>query len=240
MAVDGDEFMTLDVRSLESGNSLYRCQLPVPVGQFGLRFQKHARPNQGSELLYRGQAIYKPDPRVEILGLVFHTTNVAMLEWFTVVLSVDLFQRKCERLLETRSAGDSVIGAVPVFEWEEWGPSVSRWLPLDIHGEYGSRTTLGSKMLAIKMEETEDGDIVLHNMILDFNPWPIRRVRDWDREEDEYAIFLENGEEEWCRDDLAVMSSLPFRMWISSRRCDYLNFFLDGNTIVGRLVCKLP
>lgn len=239
-AVNGDKLMTLEVKSLDSGNPLYRCELPAPVGQFGLRFQKHALCGRGPKFPHRERAIYKPDPRVVILGFVFYSTNIAAREWFTVVLSVDLFLRKCERLLEALSGEYSQQGTAPIFEWEEWGPSVTRWLPLDIHGEYGSRTTLGSKMLAIHMDEADDGEILLHNMILDFNPWPIRRVEEWDRVEDEYMTYVETGETEWCREDLNVISSLPFRAWVSTKRCDYYNLFLDGNTIIGRLVRKFP
>lgn len=227
--------MSLEVKSLPDGNTLCHCQLPVPSGRFTLRFQKHPSAKTGPNFSrLRFGALYTSDPRIEIFSIVFYTAPATSPEFFTVVLSIRLFLRACFSLVGRNSRQESDI---PILLWEHWGPEVTRWLPLDFHGEYGSRNASGSRLIAHYMEETQDQGRVLHNSVLDFNPRPIRpAVQSRGELEDEYIFEVFNQEDEWTYGGMSVKSSLPFRAWVSSRRCDYSNLFLDGSTIIGRRV----
>lgn len=222
--------MVLEVISLKDGKHLCHCQLPIPMNRFSLRFQKHpsAKENPGSPLLFGG--VYIPDPRLDILALIFYTAYSSTPDFFTVVLSTRPFLRSCHSLVQGMPSHSS---DPPLLLWEQWGSAVTRWLPIDFNGEYGSRNACGSKLLAIY---TEAG--VLHNALLDFNPRPIRLgTQSRGEADDEYIFEVFDTETEWSWGGITVKSSLPFRAWVSSRQCEYLNLFLDGNTIIGRRVC---
>lgn len=80
--------------------------------------------------------------------------------------------------------------------------------------------------------------------VFDFNPRPIRRhglthtqgwcrgkgVREWIASESS-SIKLEDS-----ISDAPIVSSLPFRAWGSRGSVNYMNIFLDGNTMIGRKV----
>jgi len=182
-----------------------------------------------------------PDPAVEILGIVFRLIgtepglpNVV----FTVVLSIDLFLQKCEQLASAESSQSDDV--VPVFEWEQWGPSVTRWLPHYIYGAVGGRSTFGSRMLAIFVKTVRQGNAFVnssHVMMLDFNPRPIFRGAQEDTTDDYHLQVFSRGEV-WAWEDVSMGVALPCRAWVSQRPCTYWGLFLDANTIAGRQVSK--
>ncbi|KIM25667.1 hypothetical protein M408DRAFT_205956 [Serendipita vermifera MAFF 305830] len=229
---ENQEFVVLELLSLKTNKTLCYCQLPVSAIQFALRFQKHPPPSKGANHFPRFGGLYAPDPQVEILAIIFYTALTASPDFFTVVISIPLFLSACYSLIQKHTEQNSDI---PYFRWEDWGPDVTRWLPLDFHGEYGSRNASGSKLLAIYWEGTDADEAVLRNALLDFTPWPIRLgAQSRGEADDDYIFEVFDEETEWSWEGMKVKSKLPFRAWISSRPCDYLNLFLDGNTIVGR------
>jgi len=250
------EHVTLEVRSLGEGGVRYRCKMPVPSTSFFPRFLKKPATHRAANCPTRLAKLFIPDPTLDILGIVFHSSAFTM-QSFTVVLGVYPFLRKCQQLVDTADAATTSPpphhphggpSLVPVFEWEAWGPTVTRWLPFNHHGEYGSRMMHGSRLLVILFRS---GSLPagMATMLLDFNPRPIRRGWRPPNGNDDPPNALSTPEasqyelvdnpRNWVGYGKVVSSSLPYRAMISPLNHRYLNLFMDANTIVGRLVSFL-
>jgi hypothetical protein len=241
-ATNGDLYMEFNVWSLAAGRPLYRCKLPFPVGQYRPCFLTHPASKHSGRSPTRHAKIFIPDPTVEILGMEFHSIPVvpgAQSETVTVALSIHLFIQKCQEVATSDTSEVSQGNAV-VLEWEQWGPSVMRWFPKNVFGNVGVRTTFGSRMLALRVATVWEGGMWINRvctMVMDFNPRPILRGAQ-DVVTDDYEMHIINYENKWEAGDISVTSALPCRVWISMKESRYLSLFLDGNTVIGRLVSE--
>jgi hypothetical protein len=234
--LDGRD-ICLEVRSLGDREVQYICKMPRLAYRFHTRFLKRPASNQGANCPTQFSKMFLSDPVLNILAMVFYYRD-APSPTFTVVLAIHPFLRKCQQLADEPDILAGILPSMeecPVFEWGDWGPSVTRWLPTDVHAEYGSRMLYGSKMLAIYFKHI-DGNTRVFTAILDFNPRAIRRsLRD--TEGQGFPVTIVDKESEWVAySTTAVSSALPYRMFVSDQVQRYLNLFMDSNTIVGRLV----
>ncbi|CAG8698665.1 6760_t:CDS:2, partial [Acaulospora colombiana] len=122
------------------------------------------------------------------------------------------------------------------FQWEEWGPTVTRWIPSAIKAT-GGDNVYGCRMIAW-------GDpSVLHPqcwwspslILLDFNPRPIRRgaTTRIQGESQEIVIDQETIITE-AHTGVLIKSSLPYRAFTTSWFVNAATYRFDGTTIVER------
>lgn len=226
-----------EIWSLVEGRPLCIFELPVSAKGFSMRFLKHPSSNNGRNCPTRYSKLFVPDPTIGILPISFAAVNSQDLESFTIVLSVHLFIRKFQSLMAPIRTSR---GAVVIFNWEQWGPSVTRWLPLEVRGYCGSRTVDGSRMLASLVRLRDfTGELADYNMLLDFNPRPIRR-NVLEQCGDHVLISTVDYETGWHAYGRGVTSSLPYRAWVSTSPSPYLNLNFEANTILARLVGVIP
>jgi hypothetical protein len=176
-----------------------------------------------------------PDPLLGIIGFTFYLEDEDRNTCF-IILSVDVFRRTYNSLIESQTDRS-------VFEWEEWGPSTTRWLPYVDIAPAGIRVTCGPRILVLgKASALADGGFDDSNlMILDFNPRPIRRGATTKLEK-KYQILVIDHETEWedPRSGLKITSRLPFRVFVSKGFSRGANHRFDGSTIVSRRVRLEP
>lgn len=227
-----------EVRSLREGRILYRCSSPLSLSRYTARFSTNPSSNHGPDCPTRLAKFFVPDPAVNILVIVFNDMEGKRgHRYFTVILSVHLFLRKCQKL--TLELNDSGIFEVSTLEWNQWGPDVTRWLPTNIHGEFGSRISYGARLATSLVAQSRSGLHYVHyNMLLDFNPRAIRRSIA-EENNDEYSLEIIDGKGIWTNSEIVVESFLPYRAWVSKLEDRYWNLSLDANTIVARLVSVL-
>ncbi|KIM25668.1 hypothetical protein M408DRAFT_331028 [Serendipita vermifera MAFF 305830] len=231
-----DGFMTFEIWSLEQGVCLGRCKLPLPANDYRPGFISHPASVHSGYSPTKHARLFVPDPNVEILAIIFRSTpseQITRDETITVALSIPLFIRKFMELTKSEEKPDA--NDIPILEWDDWGPSVTRWLPDGIHGNVGIRTAFGSRMLAVLIipaEQNPNGFAWTSIVLFDFNPRPISRGAVAD-ETSNYDLEVTDYATEWVSGDIKVLSSLPYRAWFSNRRCRFSSFFLDGNTIIG-------
>ena len=234
-----DAEMALEVWSLIESRPLWRCKLSLSAGEFSIRFLKRPATNHGRNCPTRYAKLFVPDPTVSILAMVFGTIASGELNHFTVVLSIQPFLRICRSMVESIREEYGHRDTVPVLEWEQWGPSVTRWLPLEIHGNYGSRMVYGARMLAVLMRPREpDGMLACYNMLLDFNPRPLRRGT-LTQSEDGVSFITVDYAAAWNAYGRGLESALSYRAWISNLDFRYWNLDLEANTILARMVSEL-
>ncbi|KIM26195.1 hypothetical protein M408DRAFT_197287 [Serendipita vermifera MAFF 305830] len=218
----------LEIRSLKSDNASYRCELPISWTDCGVRFLNHPSSNQGANCPTRYAKLFIPDPSLDILSIVLKDSESRYSR--TVVLSINLFLRKCRRLTTLYEHTEEHV--TPTFEWDQWGPDVTRWLPDNFLGEFGSRTVYGARMVAV-LFEGRGGLSKYYNILLDFNPRAIRR-RLPEGNGDGYNLRVETGEAEDKVYGRAIKSRLPYRAWLSTVEEQYWNLSLEANTIIAR------
>jgi hypothetical protein len=171
-----------------------------------------------------------PDSELNILPVIFQ------LEQFTqrrcCVISLQRFLRAYRSLLEISQGRQ-------VFEWDEWGPNITRWLPLSALQVTGDRSTFGFMMLArgsgFRLHPHSYVDVTL--FMLDFNPRPIRRGATTNiGEESHQIVFKEESQWEHPQTGKLIKSSLPYRVFVGSWLPRYLGLRFDGSTLVARKV----
>jgi hypothetical protein len=172
-----------------------------------------------------------PDPLVGIIGISF-TFEEYDPDGCSMILSLHAFQRIYFSLSENQPDRD-------VFEWDEWGPSATRWLPSSKVEPAGIRSICGPRMLVrgrpSALAEGASNNYSL--MILDFNPRPIRRGAT-SKCEDTYEVLVVDHETEWQdgNSDLKITSRLPFRAFVSQSYSRGAFYCFDGSNIVIRMV----
>jgi hypothetical protein len=159
---------------------------------------------------------------------------------FCLVLQTGPFLSVCKELLDDRPDTET-------FEWGEWGPEVTRCIPLSFVFPTGYRCTFGSYMLilgrpATWIDDFEDEGLFL--MLLDFNPIPIRRGCE-ERNEEDYYLRIVQGDYGWYTSpdhlpEHTIYTGLPYRVFMRRWNPSCSNLHLDANTIVARLVRRLP
>jgi len=229
-SIQGHGFITFEVRSLQAGLPVFRCQFPLLKRAYNPHFLKHPVSNHGPHCPTRYAKVFLPDPRVSILPILFEPIGGSPTVQFTVVLSVNRFMNRCRSILDK-----SVNQSVPLIPWDQWGPAVTRWLPPDILGHYGSRMVWGSRMLALLRTEIPHG-IRFRTVLMDFNPRAMHRVRTSEEDDDGFTLRVTDQETVWAFSNIRVTSCLPYRAWTSTLDHRYRNLSLEANTIVGRLV----
>ncbi|KIM26196.1 hypothetical protein M408DRAFT_330754 [Serendipita vermifera MAFF 305830] len=216
----------LEVRSMKGGNVWYRCELPISWRDCSVRFLGRPCSNQGANCPTRYAKLFVPDPTLDVLGIVLkHSENQHST---TVVLSIDLFLRKCQGLMLLPE--DTENYAMPTFEWDKWGPDVTRWLPDNLPREFAYRTVYGARMVAIIF----DGHRDYYNALLDFNPRTVHRSA-VEENGDGYKPTVQTTETEVRIGGRAIKSRLPYRLCPSRLEKRYWNMSLEANTIVGRV-----
>ena len=224
------------MQSLSDSTLDFRCEFPLPWASFNTQFQKHPVSSHGTDCPTLHAKLFLPDPSLSILPIVFNPGGGLGLKEFTVVLSVHAFLRKCKALAATtiKSIPSNTEVMVPILNWDDWGPDVTRWLPPEIHGEYGSRIVSGPRMLALLREGDEESGL-FHSILLDFNPRAIHRGAP-NNIDDEFVLTVVDGETESSLVGSSIKSRLPYRAWTSNRKYPYRNTSLEAHTIIGRLV----
>ncbi|PVG03791.1 hypothetical protein CPB86DRAFT_778903 [Serendipita vermifera] len=173
-----------------------------------------------------------PDPRVNIIGISFKLEEGIPLSWCNVILSMHKLRQVSSSLIE-RHPGKKV------FNWEEWGSNVTRWLPYPQVSSTGNRSIFGSRMTlwgspsALYSDSYQPHSLIL----LDFNPWPIKRGATTNLERNTHVIVV-NEETIWegGRNGIKVKSSLPFRAFAADRTPIAFSFRLDGSTVIAKSI----
>jgi hypothetical protein len=169
-----------------------------------------------------------PDPEVNILAMTFQLEDNA--QHACCVLSVKRFTQLCGSLLKKYPVRE-------VFDWEEWGPTVTRWLPYQGIMATGNRNIFGSRMVAVGppglLHEESHANSCL--MLLDFNPRPIKRGAKTSFNGDSHEIVIDQ-ETTWNypHNGTVIRSSLPYRAFATSWYPHCSSFKFDGSTIIGR------
>jgi hypothetical protein len=168
-----------------------------------------------------------PDPEVNVLAMIFYTGTDGGPA--CCVLSLQKFYHMYNFLLEQYPGRNT-------FDWEEWGPSVTRWLPYQNIYFFRNRSTFGSRVLAwghpSSLHESSRDTISL--ILLDFNPRPIKRGATTDVEGESHQIII-TDESSWYfeRDQIQITSSLPYRAFTSPWILRYAYLRFDGSTILA-------
>lgn len=233
--VNQEPEVTFDIWSLAQRRLLWTFTIPILSRGVEIRFLKRPASNSGSNSPTRFAKLFVPDPRVGIFAIIFGTSLDTAQH--TLVLSIHSFLRRCHDLLDGRSFEDKGKSLSPVLEWEEWSPDVARWLPSGLYCKRGSRTIDGARMLAYHVRIGIHGDDSTYNVLLDFNPRPIRRAgMDLERDEDHVLIRTVKHETMYDELDKDLKSSLAYRQWVSTEETPYWNLNFEANTILARMM----
>lgn len=164
----------LEVRPFEGGKASYRCELPISWRDCSVRFLGHPCSKQGVNCPTRYAKLFIPDPSLDILAIVLKASESRYSR--TVVLSIDLFLRKCQHLVTSNHTEEHVT---PTFEWDLWGPAVTRWLPDNFLGEFGIRTVYGARMVTIRLRnEKVSQNFTTYSWISTHEPYGVARLRE--------------------------------------------------------------
>ncbi|CAG8672723.1 4688_t:CDS:2, partial [Acaulospora colombiana] len=226
---DEEDKVTLGVYSVPLKRIVCRCRFPFAYLPYIAFFLTRPESRFGEKCPSSMAKMVMPDPIVNILGISFHL-KPGDRSYCCVVLSVDAFTRTYQSLLEKYPDRE-------VFDWEEWGPSTTRWLPYYDINHAGNPNIFGSRMLtwgranAIDPRSYDD----LNLLLLDFNPRPIRKGAVTTIEE-RYHVLVVDQETLWVdpHGQFTVTSSLPYRAFVTSWLPRHSYFRFDGSTIMGR------
>jgi len=203
--------VTFEVRCLKTSVPLFRCKFPLLDSVYTVQFLKHPASNHGPSCPTQLAKMFVPDPTIGVLGILISVTDGSSSAPILVVLSVHQFLRKClvSKGATTGNNGDASRkrkpdSKIPIFPWVKWGLHVTRWFFPEIHGECGSRTVYGARMLAILGKNRDS-----YYMLLDFNPRPIRRGTQRIYGADEFKQDIVERETRMGICDLTISSSLP-------------------------------
>jgi hypothetical protein len=172
------------------------------------------------------------DPEVNIFAISFTLNH--QIRNVCCVISARRFRLMLNSLLEKHPTR-------VIFQWEEWGPTVSRWLPHEGVEPTGTRNIFGCRMLArgtpsvLELRSFESDSLIL----LDFNPRPIRRGATTKLDGESHAIVI-NTESCWADpvSGAVIKSSLPYRAFTTPWPPPTSHFRFDGSNIIGRGVCS--
>ncbi|KAG8826857.1 hypothetical protein FRC19_007189 [Serendipita sp. 401] len=220
---------------------LYNLRKQTTIKRFTLPFSQPL-----ASAFFLTHPPYKPDPFVssivseklvsdtalDIIGMLL-TPSWSGGQDIYIVLSGRKFLRRALILCE-------IFPDKNCFNWEEWGPDVTRWFPPQMIQDVGFRGVFGSRMIAKGNLAARSASGTEDTLVLfDFNPRPITRGSYGDVGSDFTRIVVE---EEWSWSDaldpsgMAVKSRLPFRAITPNKplKYHYEDIYLDLNTIVGR------
>ncbi|PVG03807.1 hypothetical protein CPB86DRAFT_307100 [Serendipita vermifera] len=230
---DISKTVALVVHSLTRGEKLYTCKLPVEIFNktiYGAGFSTKPESQLADYRHMSPSTMFKTDPALTMICVSFRLAGNP--EFVCIVLAVGPFRKICNGLLTTHPNRDQ-------FDWEEWGPSVTSWIPCPPINVPGYRCTSGPRILmsgelSIFFKDFNDP---LGLILMDFNPRPIRRCISSQQNEDSTVVeFAEGLEWKHPDSDYTIKSTLPFRAFGGkSLPVDYSNFHFEGNTIICRM-----
>ena len=264
--VNADKCLALAVTPLDSGEAIHLLKLPIADNFYGAHFVPHPFYNTRSDLagvppseFSNHLPIFTPDISMDILVLE-HQYKDATDErnGHLMVISIRHLIERCQMqpsraYVEPNSVRRS--GATTIWEWDEWGPHVARWLPYGM-GKASRRAVFGSRLLVAApldlgvlqnrsniTAETVWQGTGIRLILLDFNSRPISRSpdgenQDWDCSEDHIDPLVKEISR-WSIDrhlPYSTMSRLRFRATVLENAVKYLNVYLDGDGFVGRKV----
>ncbi|CAG8719020.1 15036_t:CDS:2, partial [Acaulospora colombiana] len=224
-----DHGTTLAVYSFSRQQIICKCRFPFQF-PFRVLFLKRPESRFGDKRQSSSAKLLIPDPSVDILGVNFKLEEDPTSSWSCIVLSLHRFQNMYKSLLEKHPGRD-------VFDWEEWGPSVTRWLPQQSITPIGNRSIFGSRMIAWGLPTASDTDSGLSSclLLLDFNPGPIYHDTALEREgKSRGTIVREETIWEDSQVGLKVKSSLPYRVFTAPHIPLGFDFRFDGSTIMAK------
>jgi hypothetical protein len=228
---DEEENVTsIAVYSLLQQQAFGKCHFPFPDRAFQAEFLTRPESLFGEHCPSTTRSIV-PDPELNIITVSIRIEELRPALF--CVISVQRFLQVYNSLLGRSQDRDK-------FEWAEWGPEITRWLPYASLEPTGSRNSFGSLMLAwgsayLLDSETYTGPNIV---LLDFNPWPIKRGATTKLEEQCHQIVIQE-ETQWIhpRTGTVLKSRLPYRAFVRPWLPPCYGFRFDGSTVVGRRVC---
>ncbi|CAG8653510.1 11915_t:CDS:2 [Acaulospora colombiana] len=224
---EGDHGISIAIYSFQLQQITCECQFPFSESSSLALFLTRPDSRFGDDCPSSIAKSLLPDSETNILALTIQLESHGRPA--CCVLSVQMLRQMC----------NSLLGKNPdrnVFRWEEWGPTVTRWLPYQVINATGNRNIFGSRMIAwgnpgYLHEDSYDETCLI---LLDFNPRPIKRGATT-RLEDYHEIVIDK-ETTWKnpQDGTLIASSLPYRAFTRRwfPRCSYFRF--DGGTIIGK------
>ncbi|CAG8766716.1 3181_t:CDS:1, partial [Acaulospora colombiana] len=230
---DVSRTVALVIYSLTRGEKLCSCKLPVEIFNkpiYGAGFSTKPESRLTDRRHMSPSTMFKTDPALAMICVSFRLAGNP--EFICIVLAVGPFRRICNDLLKTHPNRDQ-------FDWDEWGPSVTSWIPCPAINVPGYRCTSGPRILmsgelSVFFKECNDP---LGLILMDFNPRPIKRHNSSQQTKDSDVVEFAEGLEWTHRDiDFTIKTTLPFRAFGGkSLPCDYSNFHFEGNTIICRM-----
>ncbi|PVG03804.1 hypothetical protein CPB86DRAFT_748272 [Serendipita vermifera] len=224
---EGDHGISIAIYSFQLQQVVCECRFPFSGTSSLALFLTRPDSRFGDDCPSTIAKSLLPDAEVNILSMTIQLENHGRPAF--CVLSVQLFRKMCNSLLDK-------IPDRKLFEWDEWGPTVTRWLPYQRIHPTGNRNIFGSRIIAwgppVHLHEDSHEELCL--ILLDFNPRPIKRGAITCLED--YHEIVIDQETTWENPDdgTTIRSSLPYRAftrhWLP--RCTYFRF--DGSTIIGK------
>ncbi|KAG8831127.1 hypothetical protein FRC18_007092 [Serendipita sp. 400] len=221
----------LGLYSLAESRLLCRCVLPFLTRVMIALFLTNAASKFGENCPATHAKRFIADPGVRILGMIFHRTSFdgSIIERDLVVLSVQPFLRICARH-SSQHLGETTI------EWDDWGPTVTRWLPSTNFNYIGFRSTFGSRMLVV-MTDLEHSGVANSLGMLDFNPRPILKgYKDKVSQHWVTKVLTEPSEYRLGQSEKVIENRLPVRVTALRGTIPFRGLFMDGTTIVGSML----
>lgn len=246
---------------VSTGQTTHHLRLPLDKVDIGARFLRHPSYNTTNrDYGPQAQSFARlcpsfpvtPDPSVDIAIIEFRAVDPLRRDEILVLSVSQLLKLHRDRLQHTSvsaNALDQPLTNPLVLEWENWGLSMTRWIPSGLKKGSGS-CVFGSKLVAVgpphvfekptKVEGSQ-ADQNMHLILFDFNPRSFLRLKDGIDPESGRGRALVTDASPWspvgCRDILYdVKSGLAFRAIISEYPSTYKSVYLDGNGLVCRNV----
>ncbi|PVG03797.1 hypothetical protein CPB86DRAFT_722666 [Serendipita vermifera] len=217
---------SLGVYSFPLQRIVCRCQLPFASPPYEARFLTHPDSQIQDNRPAPIAKSFVTDPELNIVVINFRQRRTYPL---CCVLSAHLFRKMYTSLLDNHADRN-------VFEWEEWGPTVTRWLPRRCEPT-GTRSIHGCRMLAWGLTAAfiSGPHYELRLFLLDFNPRPIRRGITTDTDGDSQVVLIDHEtvvKETYT--GMEIKSSLPYRVFSNTWLPPVPNCRFDGTTIIRR------
>ncbi|PVG03788.1 hypothetical protein CPB86DRAFT_722648 [Serendipita vermifera] len=217
---------TFAIYSIENQDVLCRFLLPIKEASSGEFFTRPPS-TYGDKCLSSQAKRFLTDESLDILPVELYLNDTPPNPCFFVI-SVAKLLRTMERLRESNP--DRLT-----FEWDEWGPDITRFLPFQRMSPPSSRPTFGSRMAVFYTDEGEELILSKRKIaILDFNPRPIKQgnINAVGREN----IRIIDTETEWRGpySDNVIKSRLPYRILRKEWLADGDDCHLEANTMILR------
>jgi hypothetical protein len=227
---EGDN-IAFAIYSIENQAILYRFLIPIIGPLSSGEFFTRPQSTYGDKCLSTQGKRFIADGALDILAVELYLELIPSTSRFFVI-SVTKLLKVMERLRELRP--DALV-----FEWEEWGPDVTRFLPPRRMSPPSSRPTFGSRLAVFYTNEDEEPIATNRKIaILDFNPRPILKGKvDGTGMGGNVLIVDTESECENPHNDQMIKSRLPYRMFRKDWRADGDDCHLEANTMILRRVC---